>query len=64
MAGTSRSERFRVDTQPAVVTTVSSQSVLPGTTITDTVKVTGLNGESATVTAGLYGPFPTRAAIA
>ena len=58
------SERFRVDTQPAVVTTVSSQSVLPGATITDTVKVTGLNGESATVTAGLYGPFPTRAAIA
>ncbi len=57
------SERFRVDTQPAVVTTVSSQSVLPGTTITDTVKVTGLNGESATVTATLYGPFPTRAAI-
>lgn len=57
------SERFRVDTQPAVVTTVSSQSVLPGTAITDTVKVTGLAGETATVTAALYGPFATRAAI-
>jgi LPXTG-site transpeptidase (sortase) family protein len=57
------SERFRVDTQPAVVTTVSSQSITPGTAITDTVKVTGLAGESATVTASLYGPFATRAAI-
>ena len=57
------SERFRVDTQPTVVTTVSSQSVAPGATITDTVKVTGLNGEPATVSASLYGPFATRAAI-
>ena len=52
-----------METQPEVVTTVSSQSVCPGTQITDTVKVTGLNGESATVTAALYGPFATRAAI-
>jgi hypothetical protein len=57
------SERFRVDTQPAVVTTVSSQSVAPGTAITDTVKVTGLAGEQATVTAALYGPFASRAVI-
>jgi hypothetical protein len=57
------SERFRVETRPKVVTTVSSQSVVPGTQITDTVKVSGLNGESATVTAALYGPFATRAAI-
>ncbi len=56
-------ERFRVDTQPAVVTTVSSQSVIPGTAITDTVTVSGLAGESATVSATLYGPFATRAAI-
>ena len=57
-------ERFRVDTQPTVVaTTVSSQSVVPGTAITDTVKVSGLAGEPATVSAALYGPFATRAAI-
>ena len=57
------SERFRVDTQPRVVTTVSSQSVVPGAQITDTVKVSGLAGEAATVQAQLYGPFATRAAI-
>ncbi len=57
------SERFRVDTQPKVVTTVSSQNVTPGAQITDSIKVTGLAGEQATVTASLYGPFGTRAAI-
>ena len=57
------SERFRVDTQPKVVTTVSSQSATPGAQLTDAVKVSGLNGESATVRAQLYGPFATRAAI-
>jgi hypothetical protein len=56
-------ERFRVDTQPTVVTTVSSQSVAPGTAITDTVKVTGLEGEQATVTAALYGPYASRTVI-
>lgn len=56
-------ERFRVETQPTVVTTVSSQSVLPGAQITDTVKVTGLAGETATVQAMLYGPFATRTVI-
>src|SRR5581483_4636324 len=49
--------------QPTVVTTVSSQSVLPGAQITDAIKVTGLGGEQATVAASLYGPFATRAAI-
>jgi len=57
------SERFRADTQPKVVTTVSSQNVAPGAQITDAVKVTGLAGEQATVTASLYGPFASRAAI-
>jgi sortase family protein len=56
-------ERFRVETQPTVVTTVSSQSVVPGAQITDTVKVAGLAGETATVQAFLYGPFATRAVI-
>lgn len=57
------SERFRVDTRPRVATTVSSQSVTPGAQITDTIEVTGLAGEQATVAASLYGPFGTRAAI-
>jgi hypothetical protein len=57
------SERFRVETQPKVITTVSAQSVAPGTQITDTVKVSDLAGEAATVQASLYGPFATRAAI-
>ncbi len=57
------SERLRVETQPQVVTAVSSQSVAPGTQITDSVKVSGLAGETATVQASLYGPFATRAAI-
>ena len=52
-----------METQPQVVTTVSSQSVAPGTQITDSVKVSGLAGETATVQASLYGPFATRAAI-
>ena len=51
------SERLRVETQPQVVTAVSSQSVAPGTQITDSVKVSGLAGETATVQAALYGPF-------
>jgi hypothetical protein len=57
------SERVRVDTQPQVVTTVSSQNVAPGTPITDTVEVTGLAGEQATVQAALYGPYASRAAV-
>ncbi|HST25269.1 MAG TPA: class F sortase [Gaiellaceae bacterium] len=59
----SPSERFEVDTQPTVKTTISAQTVAPGTAITDTVVVTGLNGEQATVAAALYGPFASRTAI-
>jgi hypothetical protein len=57
------SERLRVDTQPKVVTTVSPQTLAPGAQLADTVSVTGLAGETATVQASLYGPFATRAAI-
>jgi LPXTG-site transpeptidase (sortase) family protein len=57
------SERFEVQVQPKVVTTVSSQTTAPGTAITDTVKVTGLLGEHATVQAALYGPFASTRAI-
>src|SRR5579859_1959826 len=56
------SERFRADTQPKVIT-VSSQSVTPGGQITDTIAVSGLAGEQATVSASLFGPFASRAAI-
>jgi LPXTG-site transpeptidase (sortase) family protein len=57
------SERFQVQVQPRVVTTISSQTTAPGTAITDTVKVTGLLGEHATVQAALYGPFASTKAI-
>jgi Sortase domain len=56
-------ESFRVQRQPTVTTVVSSQRVRPGDSITDTVDVQGLGEESATVSAALYGPFPTRQAI-
>lgn len=52
-----------VRAQPAIVTQISAQSVTPGATVTDTVKVTGLGGQRATVQAALYGPYPTREAI-
>ena len=35
----------------------------PGAQITDTVKVTGLGGRSATIQAALYGPYPARDAM-
>src|SRR5262249_30692502 len=57
------SERVKVVVQPKVVTTVSTQSTAPGTAITDTVVVSGLQGETATVQAVLYGPFAKPGAI-
>ncbi len=51
-------ETFKVETQPAVVTRVSSQTTLAGSAVTDTVEVTGLAGESVTVGASLFGPYP------
>ncbi len=51
-------ETFKVETQPAVVTQVSSQTTLAGSAVTDTVAVTGLAGESVTVAASLFGPYP------
>jgi Sortase domain len=52
-----------VRAQPALATQVSSQTATPGSAITDTVKVTGLAGQAATVQAALYGPYPSREAI-
>jgi sortase (surface protein transpeptidase) len=43
---------------PQVHTQVSAQSGEVGSAITDSIGVTGLAGESVTVAAALYGPFP------
>ncbi len=56
-------ESFRVQRQPKVTTKVSSERVRAGDAITDTVIVEGLGDERATVSAALYGPFPSRQAI-
>lgn len=56
-------ERFKVRVQPAVVTKVTTPTLAPGESLADTVIATGLHGESVTVNAFLYGPFPTREAM-
>lgn len=56
-------ETFVVETQPQVVTQVSAQQARPGAQIFDTVDVSGLNGESASVQVRLHGPFAARDAI-
>lgn len=43
---------------PTVVTQISEQTSVPGAQITDTVKVEGLAGQTVTVQAALYGPYP------
>jgi hypothetical protein len=53
-------ERFRVEVQPAVRTEVSDTVAQPGVALSDKAFVTGLSGETATVGAKLYGPYPTR----
>jgi hypothetical protein len=57
------SESFLVQAAPALQTTVSSQTIAAGTSITDTVEVSGLSGEHVTVQAALYGPYPSRDAV-
>ena len=57
------SESFEVTVAPTVHTQVSSAAAAPGTSLSDTVIVSGLQGQSATVNANLYGPYPTAAAI-
>ena len=56
-------ERLRVVAAPTVYTVVSAQTAEPGAQIFDTVNVTGLAGEKATVRAALYGPFASAKAI-
>lgn len=53
-------ETFVAETQPAVVTQVSSQQTAPGEQIHDTLVVTGLGTERATIDVKLFGPFATR----
>ncbi len=50
-------EVVRVQAQPKVVTQASQNVAEPGASLTDTVDVSGLAGESATVDAALFGPF-------
>lgn len=45
--------------QPAVHTQISAATLEPGDPVFDTVVVEGLQGRTATVTANLYGPFPS-----
>ena len=46
-----------------VATQICDQSTAPGSAITDTVKVTGLAGQTVTIQAALYGPYAAREAI-
>lgn len=56
-------ETFPVEAQPRVRTTISALRASVGAPIFDRIFVQGLAGQTATVEAALYGPFPTRAAI-
>ncbi len=56
-------ERFFVQAQPTLATTVSSDSVKPSTPIFDRVEVGGLAGTAVTVTVDLFGPFANRSSI-
>ncbi|MDA0163989.1 sortase [Solirubrobacter ginsenosidimutans] len=49
-----------VRAQPKLATQISAQTAAPGASITDTVNVSGLGGQSATVQAALYGPYSAR----
>jgi Sortase domain len=50
--------------RPAVTSLVSRQIVRAGGTIFDRIRVAGLAGSSASIEVELFGPFPSRAAIA
>ena len=56
-------ERFFVQAQPTLSTTVSSDSVTPSTPIFDHVEVGSLAGTGVTVTVDLFGPFANRSSI-
>jgi hypothetical protein len=56
-------ERFFVQAQPTLSTTVSAATVAPGTPIFDRVTIGSLAGESVTVGVDLFGPFASTSAI-
>ena len=56
-------ETTAVVATPALTTRVSAQSAAPGSTITDSVVVSGSGSLRLVVSAELYGPFETRAEI-
>jgi LPXTG-site transpeptidase (sortase) family protein len=60
VAKPSASVQAPVRAQPALATQISAQTAAPGTEITDTVLVTGLAGQAATIQAALYGPYAAR----
>ena len=49
--------------QPALSRRSARRARAPGAAITDTVRVTGLGGQPATIQAALYGPYAAREAI-
>jgi hypothetical protein len=53
-----------VGVQPRVKTVVIASRLTPGSTVTDTIEITGLGDATAPIQAALYGPFPDRDAIA
>ncbi len=56
-------ERVEVQVQPKAHTVVSAQTLKPGAQLSDTISVSGLDGQSANVQAALYGPFSSASAI-
>jgi hypothetical protein len=52
-----------VDAAPAVATLASAEVVLPGGTLSDRIRVTGLGGTPAKIDVDLFGPFASRAAV-
>jgi hypothetical protein len=60
---TSTVSRTDVAASPQISTQVSAQETVPGQSISDTVKVTGLGGASVTVQVELWGPYASRGEI-
>ncbi|MBJ7471900.1 MAG: sortase, partial [Solirubrobacteraceae bacterium] len=56
-------ETVQVQSQPLIVTQISEQVTTPGSSVTDKVIVSGLNGATVTVEAELWGPYPAADAM-
>ena len=56
-------ETVRVQSQPVVGTVVTASSLAPGESLADTVSVSGLAGQTVTVSVLLYGPYPSADAM-